>query len=284
MKIGYIGLGIMGLPMSKNLAAKSGGQVYGFDFVKTQVDELVSHGGFDGKSSIDIAKECDFVFSMLPRSEHVASAYEEMLPFMHEGQIFIDMSTISPAVSRELSEKVRERGAQMLDAPVVKSLPDAIRGTLGIYVGGCKEAYEKALPLLKCLGENVIHLGANGAGLIMKICHNMLVAQIQNGVNEAITLAEKAGGIDVDTFVTAVSFGGGSNFYLTGKARAIASRDFATAFSTENMHKDVHLASDLADQAGIELNGLDNVVSRNDEAMEKGLGKKDFSSTIMLFD
>jgi len=284
MKIGYIGLGLMGLPMSKNLLAKSGAQVCGYDRVQSQVEELVSLGGFDGKSAVEIAKTCDFVFSMLPRSEHVASVYEEMLPYIHAGQIFIDMSTISPAVSRGLSEKVRAKGADMLDAPVVKSLPDAIKGTLGIYVGGSRETYEKALPLLKCLGVNIIRLGANGAGLTMKICHNMLVAQIQNGVNEAITLAAKAGGIDVPTFAEAVSYGGGANGYLTGKSGAIANRDFTTAFSTENMHKDVHLALDLAGQVGIDLSGLDNVVARYDEAMEKGLGKKDFSSTITLFD
>ena len=181
----------------------------------------------------------------------------------------------------EYAESVRKTGADFLDAPVVKSKPAAIAGKLGIYVGGPEEAFERILPILAYMGENIIRLGDNGKGLVMKICHNALVAQIQNGVNETSSLAA-LNGIDLPTFALAVSYGGAGNWYLDSKKDALAKKDYTTAFSVENEHKDVHLCKTLADACGFTMPGLENTVRVYDRALEMGLGKEDFCATVKV--
>jgi 3-hydroxyisobutyrate dehydrogenase len=191
------------------------------------------------------------------------------------------MSTIDPQISKELSKKIAEKGAVMLDAPVVKSVPAAVSGTLGIYVGGNEETYKNIKFILECMGNNIIYLGDNGSGLVMKLCHNTLVSQIQNGVNEMITLSQKSG-IPTEDFIKAISYGGGQNFYLDGKGKAIIDNNFTTAFSIENMHKDVHLTGNLLDELGLNLPGVRIVQGIYDEAINRGYGKEDFCATIKV--
>ena len=131
------------------------------------------------------------------------------------------------------------------------------------------------------MGENIIRMGGNGSGLVMKICHNALVSQIQNGVNETSTLAA-AYGIDIQTFAQAISYGGGQNFYLDSKKDAIAAEDYTTAFSVQNMHKDVHICTALAAEAGVAMPGEENAARVYDEAMEQGLGAEDFCATVKV--
>jgi tRNA(Ile)-lysidine synthetase-like protein len=181
----------------------------------------------------------------------------------------------------EISEKVKATGASFIDAPVVKSKPAAIAGKLGIYVGGDERDYEALKPILLYMGENVIRMGDNGKGLVMKICHNALVSQIQNGVNETSTLAA-ANGIDILTFAQAISYGGAGNWYLDSKKDALAREDYTTAFSVENEHKDVHICLDLAKQCGVSMPGEENAARVYDKALEMGLGKEDFCATIKV--
>lgn len=171
----------------------------------------------------------------------------------------------------------------MLDAPVVKSRPAAESGTLGIYVGGNKEIYERVLPLLSCMGSKILYLGDNGAGLVMKLCHNLLVTQIQNGVNETLVLAKKAAGIDPGLFREACACGGAQNFYLDSKVSALSDMDFTPAFKAEYMHKDVFLAKDLWEQCGLKLEGCELATSRYDQVLAMGWGDEDFCSTYKLF-
>lgn len=281
MKIGFIGIGLMGKPMSTNILKKSGKPVMVFDLNKEKVAEMVALGAEAAESIKEIAEKCDVVVSMVPKSEHVKSVYEELLPTVKEGQIFIEMSTIDPEVSRELSKKIADKKASMIDAPVVKSVPAAETGTLGIYVGGNKETFQKVENILRCMGSNIIYLGENGSGLVMKLCHNTLVSEIQNGVNEMITLAQKSG-ISVEEFMTAVSYGGAQNFYLDTKGKVIAEGNFKTAFSVENMNKDVNLTANLVKELGLTLPGVE--VARNvySQAMDLGYGKEDFSATYKV--
>ncbi|MGL4392784.1 MAG: NAD(P)-dependent oxidoreductase [Fusobacteriaceae bacterium] len=281
MKIGFIGLGLMGKPMSINILKKSGSEVMVYDVDKSKVEELEMIGAVAATSIKELGEKSDVIISMVPKSEHVISVYNELIPVATEGKIFIDMSTISPNVSRDLSRKIAEKKSVMLDAPVVKSVPAAESGTLGIYVGGDKTTYLKIENILKCMGANVIHLGDNGSGLVMKLCHNTLVCQIQNGVNEMLTLAQKAG-VSIDDFIKAVSYGGGQNFYLDGKGKSIAEGNFKVAFSVENMDKDINLTSELVKNLGLVLPGVD--VSKNiyHEAMKLGYAKEDFSATYKV--
>lgn len=281
MKVGFIGLGLMGKPMSINITKKSGMPVMVFDLDKEKTAQVVAEGAEAANSIKEVAEKCNVIISMVPKNEHVISVYNELLPEAKEGKIFIDMSTIDPQVSRDLAAKVKEKGAVMLDAPVVKSVPAAETGTLGIYVGGCKETYAKVENILRCMGSNIIHLGDNGSGLVMKLCHNTLVSEIQNGVNEMITLATKSG-VSVEDFMTAVSYGGAQNFYLDTKGKVIAEGNFKTAFSVENMNKDVNLTAALVKDLGLNLPGVE--VARNvyAQAMDSGYGKEDFSATFKV--
>ena len=204
MKIGFIGLGIMGESMSENIVKKHDDKVYVFDFVPAKVELLASKGAIPCANSVDLAKASDVIISMVPKSEHSMSVYKEILPVLDETKTCIDMSTIDPSVSVEISKMVKATGARFIDAPVVKSKPAAIAGKLGIYVGGDEKTYEDMRPILLYMGENVIRMGDNGKGLVMKICHNALVGQIQNGVNENLVLAGKFG-ITPEMFATAIS-------------------------------------------------------------------------------
>ena len=281
MKIGFIGLGIMGESMCENIVKKHNDTVYCFDFVKEKVDLLASKGAVACENSVELAKNSDVIISMVPKSEHSRSVYEGILSELNDTKFCIDMSTIDPSVSVEISEMVKKTGAHFIDAPVVKSKPAAIAGKLGIYVGGSEEDYEKARPILLYMGENVIRMGDNGKGLVMKICHNALVSQIQNGVNETSTLA-KANGIDILTYAEAISYGGAGNWYLDSKKDVLAKEDYTTAFSIENEHKDVHICLKLAEECGVDMPGEENAVRVYDKALEMGLGKEDFCATIKV--
>jgi 3-hydroxyisobutyrate dehydrogenase len=281
MKIGFIGLGIMGESMCENIVKKHDDTVYAFDFVKEKVDLLASKGAVACENSVELAKNADVIISMVPKSEHSRSVYEGILSELNDSKFCIDMSTIDPSVSVEISEMVKKTGAHFIDAPVVKSKPAAIAGKLGIYVGGSEEDYKKALPILMYMGENVIRMGDNGKGLVMKICHNALVSQIQNGVNETSTLAA-ANGIDILTFAQAISYGGAGNWYLDSKKDVLSKEDYTTAFSVENEHKDVHICMKLAEECGVYMPGEENAVRVYDKALEMGLGKEDFCATIKV--
>lgn len=281
MKIGFIGLGIMGESMCENIIKKSGEEVWVFDVNPSKVEKFLDLGAKVANSSGEVGRKCDIIISMVPKSEDVRAVYNELIPVLSPGKLLIDMSTIDPSISRELAQYVKERGCFMIDAPVVKSKPAAIAGELGIYVGGDKEAFEKAKPILSYMGKDIIYMGENGSGLVMKICHNMLVAEIQNGVNEMIILAEN-NGLDFDDVITAISYGGGQNFYLDSKKDALKSNNFTTAFSVENMNKDINLALNLANEIGIRLPGAEVAKKVYTKAMEKGYGKEDFSATIKV--
>lgn len=281
MKIAFIGLGIMGTPMCENIIKKHDDTVYVFDFVKERTELLESKGGAACSSSAEAAGSADIIISMVPKSEHSRAVYTEILPVLDSSKICIDMSTIDPVVSVEISRMVKAAGAQFADAPVVKSQPAAAAGKLGIYVGCEEQIYEKIRPVLLYMGENIIRMGDNGKGLVMKICHNALVSQIQNGVNETVTLADRYG-IDIDSYAQAISYGGGQNFYLDSKAAVIKNRDFTTAFSAENMYKDVNICMNMAEECGLSMPGEEVVSGVYDRAMEAGYGKEDFSATFKV--
>lgn len=281
MKLGFIGLGIMGESMALNLVKKSGLDVYVFDFVAEKVAQLANDGAIAAQSSQEVVKQADIIFTSVPKAEHVKAVHEDVYDAIREGQIFVDMSTIAPKDSVALGTKLQEYGAAFLDAPVVKSKQAAIDGTLGIYVGGPEDIYLKVKPYLEMIGSAVVYMGASGKGLVMKICHNMLVGEIQNGVNEMMLLA-KNNGIDWQEFGEAIAIGGGKNFYLETKAEAIGTENFTTAFSIENMYKDVNIATQMIQDQKLNLPGTQLVQEVYQKAMDQKLGSKDFSATYLI--
>lgn len=281
MKIGFIGLGIMGESMCENIVKKHNDTVYCSDMNKAQVDKLAALGAVGCENNIEVAKNADVIISMVPKSEHVKAVYTELLPYIDDSKICIDMSTIDPSVSVEVANQIKAKGAQFADAPVVKSKPAAINGTLGVLVGCDEKLFPVIEPILKYMGCNVIRMGENGKGLVMKICHNTLVAQIQNGVNETIALAQKLG-ISIEDYATAISYGGGQNFYLDGQWKNLQEENWTTAFSLENEHKDLGICQRLSKEADFPMPGMENAKAVYDKGIEAGIGKEDWRATYKI--
>lgn len=279
MRIGFIGLGIMGEAMCYNIIRKHDGDTYIYDINDEPVKRLAEKGGIPCSSSLDVVKHSDVVITMLPRSEHSLSVYTEVLPAINSTKICVDMSTIDPEVSLKISVMIQAHGGQFLDAPVVRSQAAAVLGNIGIYVGGDQEIYRQVKPILQYMGSNILYMGASGKGIGMKICHTALLVQIQNGVNEALAMAIKQG-IDIDRFSAALSYGGGQNAFYDNKQMAIKNKDYTTTFSVENMAKDVDICMRLAKAEGIETKGLAHIRDIYDQALARNYGDKDYCSVI----
>ncbi len=281
MKIGFIGLGIMGESMCENIVKKHNDTVYCNDHKQSQIDKLASFGAVGCATNTEVAEKADIIITMIPTSAHVKEAYTEMLPYLKEGKICIDMSTIEPDKSVEVANMVKAKGAQFADCPVVRSKADAIAGTLGVLAGCEKEVFDIIEPILGYMGSKVIYMGENGMGLAAKICHNTLVAQIQNGVNETLNLAQKLG-ISIDNFADAVAAGGAQNFYMNAQREKLKNEDWTTAFSLENMCKDITICSRISEVMEFDMPGMRAAKSAIDKAMERGWGKEDFRQTYRI--
>lgn len=281
MKIGFIGLGIMGESMCENIIKKHDNKVYVSDINRQQVEKLASVGAIPCENNIEVAKNADLIITMVPKSEHVKAVYTELLPYIDETKICIDMSTIDPAVSVECAEMIKAKGAQFADCPVVKSKPAAIDGTLGILIGADEELVPTIKPILAYMGNNIKYMGENGRGLVMKICSNAMVAAVQNGVNETMALAQKWG-LDIDDYAEAISYGSGKNFYLEVQKDNLKAENWTTAFSLENEHKDLGICTRMAEEVGFDMPGLKVCKAVYDKGMELGMGKLDFRSTYKI--
>ena len=281
MKIGFIGLGIMGESMCENIVKKHDNKVYVSDINRQQVEKLASVGAIPCENNIEVAKNADLIITMVPKSEHVKAVYTELLPYIDETKICIDMSTIDPAVSVECAEMIKAKGAQFADCPVVKSKPAAIDGTLGILIGADEELVPTIKPILAYMGRNIKYMGENGRGLVMKICSNAMVAAVQNGVNETMALAQKWG-LDIDDYAEAISYGSGKNFYLEVQKDNLKAENWTTAFSLENEHKDLGICTRMAEEVGFDMPGLKVCKAVYDKGMELGMGKLDFRSTYKI--
>ena len=273
MKISFIGLGIMGMPMATNVSKKY--DLIGYDIIKKDTPFPFAN------SYKECAEFADVIISMVPKNEHFISLVKEIKPYLKPNTIWIDMSTISPDTTIACANELKEIGVKLCDAPVVKSQPAAVKGELGIYFGGDYSIYETVHPILECMGKNIIYMGEIGKGLEMKIMHNALVGEIQNGVNEILGLSQKLG-MDLEKVTTALSYGGAGCFYLDTKSNNIKNRTYPTAFSVENMNKDVHFALEIANKENAKVPALRNVVTVYEKAMEKGLAKQDFSSSYEI--
>ena len=281
MKIGFIGLGIMGESMCANIVKKHNDTVYCSDLNKEQVKKLAALGAVACENNKEVAEKSDMIISMVPTSANVRDLYNELMPFITEGMICIDMSTIDPSVSVEVSKAVKAKGAQFADAPVVKSKAAAIEGTLGVLVG-CEESLFPVIePILGYMGTTVIYMGENGKGLVMKICQNTLVGEIQNGVNETLLMALHYG-ISVDNFAAAVMAGGANCAYVAAQKDKLKNEDYSVAFSFENMNKDIHICERMAADAGMDMPGMQNVKRIFEKGMDAGIAKEDFRATYKV--
>lgn len=281
MTVGFIGLGIMGEAMCYNILKKHDSPVYIFDINKNQVDTVAGYGGIPCENASQVAQKSDVIITIVPRSEHSLDVYSQIQDVVDDTKICIDMSTIDPDVSLKIRDMLARRGCAFLDAPVVKSQEAAWLGDVGIYVGGPRDVYDQVKPILRCMGRSIIHMGDNGKGLIMKICHNTLVAQIQNGVNETLALA-KENGIDLDKYSAAISYGVGQNYYYDSKQIALMNQDYTTQFSVENMAKDLEICHRLIEEEGIVMPGLEVSRAVYKKALERKMDPMDYCSTLEI--
>ncbi|WP_182049706.1 2-hydroxy-3-oxopropionate reductase [Changpingibacter yushuensis] len=236
MKIGFIGLGIMGRPMAKNLV-KAGHELYVNDFNKDAVSELVSLGATAVANAKEAAAAAELVITMLPNSPHVktvALGEGGIIEGVHEGLIYVDMSSIAPLVSREVHDALAEKGLPMLDAPVSGGEPKAIDGTMSVMVGGDKDVFDKVAPILNVMAGDVTYVGSIGAGNIAKLANQSIVAINIAACAEAFTLAQKAG-VDPEAVYKAIRGGLAGSTVMDAKVPMMLARNFKPGFRI-NLH------------------------------------------------
>lgn len=244
-KVGYIGLGLMGAPMARNLL-KAGHTLIVHNRSRAIVNELTSEGAVPATSPREVAEQSDFVFTNLPDSpdvEQVALGTDGIIEGAHEGLIFIDNSTIKPETARKVAAELERVGVMALDAPVSGGDIGAKAGTLTIMVGGKKEAFDKALPLFQVLGKTITYIGESGAGQVAKVANQVIVIGTLVAISEALVLAKKCG-VDPEVVVGAIRGGACQSWLLEHKGTKMLSRDFTPGFKGHMQAKDIKIAVD----------------------------------------
>ena len=278
-KTGFIGLGIMGKPMATNLI-KAGHQVVVYNG-SGAADELKGEGAEGADSYKAVAEECSIVITCLPNSPQVEEVYrgdEGLLAGAGEGDLLIDMSTISPLVTKELAREASERGVKMLDAPISGGEPGAIAGELSIMVGGDEQDFERAKPLFEAMGTPV-HVGEAGSGQIVKACNQIIVGIVLEGVSEALVLGSKAG-VDPAKIIEAVSGGLAGTAVMEQKRSNFLEHDFEPGFRIELHHKDLGIALTTAREAGVSLPVTAIVDQMLQTLQVRGRGDLDHSAVL----
>jgi len=284
-KIGFIGLGIMGKPMSKNLI-KAGYKLVVLDLNQSSMNELVSLGAEKAATPKIVANNCEFIITMLPNSPQVKEVVlgkNGLMEGLKTGSVFIDMSSISPIVSRELSGKVEEKGVEMLDAPVSGGEPKAIDGTLSVMVGGKKDVFDRSFPILKAMASSVVHTGGIGAGNVTKLANQIIVALNIAAMSEALVLATKAG-VEPELVYQAIRGGLAGSTVLDAKAPLVMDRKFNPGFRI-NLHiKDLCNALDTSHEVGVPLPLTSAAMEIMQALKVDGLGDKDHGSLIQYYE
>jgi len=283
--IGFIGLGIMGAPMAKNLL-DAGYDVVGYNRSQEPVDEHVESGGERGDSPQDVAERGDVVITCLPDSpvvEDVLRRDDGVLAGVSAGTVLIDMSTISPTVTEDLAGEVNERGGEMLDAPISGGEEGAIEGSLSIMVGGEESVLEDQRDLLEVMGETITHCGPSGAGQTTKACNQIVVAAQMVGVSEALVFANQAGA-DLKSVVNAISGGAAGCWTLDNRAPSMIEGEFDPGFFASYQYKDLRIAMDAGEDFGSPM-AQTAVAHELYKAMETtGRGKDDNSGVMQVIE
>jgi 3-hydroxyisobutyrate dehydrogenase len=254
--IGFIGLGIMGRPMARNLRA-AGYDVVVWNRSRPGIDALVAAGASEAASPREVAERSAVVFTVVgdsPDVEQVALGPDGIIEGGHEGLVHIDMSTISPAVTRAIAERYAAAGVEMLDAPVSGGEQGAIDGALSIMGGGRRETFERCLPLFEVLGRKIVYCGPSGAGQTVKLCNQVVVALNNLAMCEALVLSAKAG-VPPATMLDAVTAGAGASWALSNLAPRVLQGDFKPGFKVAHQQKDLRLALELARERALPLPG-----------------------------
>nr|WP_198947008.1 2-hydroxy-3-oxopropionate reductase [Marispirochaeta aestuarii] len=252
MKLGFVGLGIMGKPMAKNLL-KAGYEIVAFDVVKPNLDEVVAAGAEAGTSAADVAGKTDIIITMLPNSPHVKAVClgeGGIIEGAKSGSIVVDMSSIAPLASQEVAAELAKKGIEMIDAPVSGGEPKAIDGSLAIMVGGKEEVFNKVKDILLVMGASAVLCGDIGAGNVTKLANQIIVALNISAMSEAYVLATKAG-VDPEKVFNAIKGGLAGSTVLNAKSPMVLEGNYKPGFRIELHIKDIQNALDTAHELSV---------------------------------
>ena len=255
-RLGFIGLGIMGRPMARNLLS-AGYQLTVWNRSRPGIEALVEAGAAEADSPRTVAERSDIVITIVgdsPDVEAVALGERGILAGAHDGLVHIDMTTMSPAVTRTIAERYAAAGVEMLDAPVSGGEQGATGGTLSIMAGGREEVFARCRPVFEALGRTIVYCGPSGSGQVVKLCNQVVVGLNNLAMSEALVLAAKAG-VAPATMIEAVRSGAGASWALQNLAPRILEGDFSPGFKIAHQQKDLRLALELAAQGSTPLPG-----------------------------
>jgi 2-hydroxy-3-oxopropionate reductase len=281
MRIGYIGLGLMGKPMAGNLL-KAGFPLTVHNRSRAAVEELVAQGAQAAFSPREVASASDVVFTNLPDSpdvEQVVLGKDGIIEGVREGMIFVDNSTIKPATARRMARELLAKGVAALDAPVSGGDVGARAGTLAIMVGGPQEAYQRVLPALQAMGKTITHVGESGAGQVAKACNQVMVAAQMVAMGELLLLAQKAG-VDPRRVVEAIRGGAAQCWTLDVKPARLFAGERAPGFKAHLQHKDLCIVLDTARAYGLPLPATAVNMQLYEAMLQMGMRELDNSAVI----
>jgi 3-hydroxyisobutyrate dehydrogenase len=285
--IGFIGLGVMGEPICRNLVKKSGARVTSFDLAPEPLQRLRDDGAGIAASVPEVVGGNDVVFLCLPSAKHVRAVFEGegIAKHARQGQIIIDLGTSSVSQTRDFAKQLQAKGVAWLDAPIARTRQAAQDGTLSVMVGGPRELYAVVEPLIRCFATDVTHCGDVGAGQVTKILNNMMLFETVNALAEAVAVARHCG-VDPKLLLETLSKGSADSFALRNHGlKAIVPGVFPErAFSTEYALKDLSYALEIAGDAGIRLRGAELVGTILQEAIDAGEADAYFPVIAKLID
>jgi len=280
-RVGFIGLGVMGKPMARNLI-EAGHELVLFSRTRASVDEVAQDGATAAGSPREVAEQADVTILMLPDSPQVREVLDSddgLLAGAREGSLVIDMSTISPVVTREIAEECGERGIGWVDAPVSGGDVGAREATLSIMAGGSDDDFARAKPLFEALGKTIVHVGPVGSGQVVKACNQVVVALTIEAVSEALVLGSKAG-VDPATIIEVLSGGLAANKVMELRGRNFLEHDFTPGFRVDLHHKDLGIALATAREYGVALPSTAAVDQMLQALRSNGRGDRDHSALL----
>ncbi|WP_163507424.1 2-hydroxy-3-oxopropionate reductase [Fodinicola acaciae] len=283
--VGFIGLGIMGAPMSGHLV-RAGHRVIGFDVAETGPRKLRKAGGETAGSIVEAVSGADVVITMLPdwpQVEAVAFGPDGVLDNVKPGALYIDMSTIRPETSKKVAEAGHTRGVRVLDAPVSGGEKGAVDGVLSIMVGGSADDVESAKPFLEAVGKTIVHVGPHGAGQMVKAANQLVVGGTYALVAEAIVLLEAAG-VDAGTGLDVLAGGLAASRILDLKRKTMVERQFAPGFRIDLHHKDMGIVLAAARESEVALPMAAQVAQLLSAARQQGFGDLDHSALLKVLE
>jgi hypothetical protein len=273
--VGFVGLGVMGEAMCRNLARKGGWRVVGFDTQAAPLQRLEPDGVAPAATLADLAARCEAILMCLPGGKEVEAVTNNLLGVARKGQTVVDMSTAPPKLMRDLAPRFAAKGVDFADAPVARTRRAAVDGTLSIMVGGSAEAFARLRPILSTMGTEVTHCGGVGAGQVVKLMNNMVVFETTMAIAEAISIAE-ASGVDGKLLFETMAKGSADSFVLRNHGmKHLVPQDYPEqAFSVRYAVKDLSYARELAQQSGVRARGADLVAELFEEAIARGDGER----------